>query len=203
MLHVLLAATPPARFDCVYLNLPHRTDRNTHMTQQLRSVDFPCARMEPTILNQTQAEDYWPHSWAHGERKRGMMSLHKTTTERILTSRDHDLLVFEDDVILKKLNKSYVEGLLRAFNDDIIRFDCWGMTRPDVSCASSRIRRHCQCGGTHAIIYRTSSRAHALQTFYRHHLGDIDCVLRDYPSAVCVNDRVVDIWHVRTDIPKT
>jgi hypothetical protein len=173
--------------------------------RELKKLNFLCTRIEPVKMNQTQLDEYWPKSWATGARKQGMMSLHRTTVEKILP-RTNDVIVFEDDIQINKLNKSYIQKLLHRFpNDNIIRLDCWGYVPNNryKSCSGKSIVRNCWCGGTHATIYRTSKAATELQNFYKKTKTDIDCALEHYKASLCVNENTVSTKYMESTIPKT
>lgn len=185
-------------FDCVYINVPKRIERDAHMRVELTKVDFKCERLEPIVMNASETDAYWPLSWAHGMRKRGMMSLHRTTVE-LIKQRNDDLLVFEDDVVIHSLNKTYIDHMIRTHPDDhVIRWDCWGD-----SCRRSARVRNCWCGGTHMVLYRLTRFRQSIQEFYESNLGDIDCILKTHAHSICINDGIVTTVPLEGDIPKT
>ena len=117
-----------ASFDCFYLNIAKNTARNDH-------------RMSAS-------------------KKKGVMSLHRTVSEIIISrkDKDRDLLILEDDVYIKFLNRSYVEQISTEFPEDhVIRFDCQsfpGMKDAADKCNAKRVVRHCWCGVARNVVVR-------------------------------------------------
>jgi hypothetical protein len=184
--------------------MDYRVDRRQHMEEQLSSIDMECKRVVPYSFSDHDVDMYWPNSWAHGKRKKGMMSLHKTITD-LLDGQTDDLLVLEDDVVIHKNTMHTVTFASDSYpRDHIIRFDCWG-TPPSVqakACDGKRVVRRCWCGGTHAVFYR-QTYMNETRRWLENHKSDIDCILQDHDHSLCHNANIFTINHsLSTDIPK-
>ena len=101
------------------------------------------------------------------------------------------------EVIEQRLVTPVAYGLV---DSQSVAFGC----NPCVSSGWRLISRRAAEVGRHLHqFYRTAARATKIQTYYRQHIGDIDCELQMHEAAVCVNDKVVSIKRLKGDIPKT
>ena len=210
---LLFAVKSVIAFQCVYINMDDRHDRNTHMRAMLHAHTFECTRVSPIVINQTRADALWPSSWTFGTQKKGIVSLHQTLLHILRTVND-TVLVLEDDVVLGKEimhPRQFLAHLATHPSDHILRFDCFGNKQSKMPNTTSCGRRNpfdfkdkrmCWCGGTHAVLHPLAFRRQTI-AFYESHVDDIDCSLINHPHAVCINRRIVSRIKSHSNIPKT